>query len=307
MLLTGQADMDDAIAVVNQGQIFRFLTKPCPPEIFGQALNDALEQYRLILAEKELLEKTLRGSIKLLTDIVSIISPDLFSRSTRTRSIAARIAKNLALKNLWKIEIAALLSQIGCITAPSEILEKKYRGHPLTKDENEILAKHLQTGRELLANIPRLEEIGEAIAYQDKNYDGSGFPAIDKKGGDIPFIARILKVALDFDNYLIIGKSEPEAIDEMQKNRHRYDPEILSALHAEVKNIKNVFTIREISVDEIKAGMILAEDLKTKTNLLLVAKRQEVSETMRICIANFAANKNIHAPIKIMEYAQASE
>src|SRR4029077_11303089 len=81
LMLTGNADLDGAIKVVNEGNIFRFLTKPCPLEVLGKAVEDALGQYRLVTAEKELLNKTLSGSIKLLCDILSMIDPQSFGRA----------------------------------------------------------------------------------------------------------------------------------------------------------------------------------------------------------------------------------
>ena len=67
LMLTGNADLESAIRVVNEGGIFTFLTKPCPQETLSAALDNALAQYRLIQSEKELLNKTLSGSIKLLS------------------------------------------------------------------------------------------------------------------------------------------------------------------------------------------------------------------------------------------------
>lgn len=70
-MLTGNSDQQTAIDAVNEGNIFRFLTKPCPPEMLAGALHAGIRQYQLVTAEKELLEKTLRGSIKVLTDVLS--------------------------------------------------------------------------------------------------------------------------------------------------------------------------------------------------------------------------------------------
>lgn len=73
MLLTGQAEIDDAIAAVNKGQIFRFLTKPCPPDILMPAIKAGLEQYRLVTSEKELYEKVLHSNklLKVAKDVIS--------------------------------------------------------------------------------------------------------------------------------------------------------------------------------------------------------------------------------------------
>src|SRR3569833_7072 len=50
IMLTGNADVEVATGVVNQGNIFRFLTKPVPPDVLAKALDDALAQHRLVVA-----------------------------------------------------------------------------------------------------------------------------------------------------------------------------------------------------------------------------------------------------------------
>jgi signal transduction histidine kinase len=57
ILLTGNADLDSAIAAVNRGHVFRFLEKPCPTREVIAAVEDALVQYRRITADRELLHR----------------------------------------------------------------------------------------------------------------------------------------------------------------------------------------------------------------------------------------------------------
>jgi len=83
MLLTGQTELDAAISAVNEGNIFRFLTKPCAPDALTSALTAAVNQYRLVTTERVLLEQTLHGSIKTLTDILALAQPTAFGRATR--------------------------------------------------------------------------------------------------------------------------------------------------------------------------------------------------------------------------------
>ncbi|HBF34353.1 TPA: hypothetical protein DDW35_07290, partial [Candidatus Sumerlaeota bacterium] len=69
IMLTGNTDLESAMQAVNEGNVFRFLTKPCPVENLMRALDAGIEQHRLIRAEKELLENTVRGAVKTLSDI----------------------------------------------------------------------------------------------------------------------------------------------------------------------------------------------------------------------------------------------
>jgi DNA-binding NtrC family response regulator len=86
LLLTGQADLESSIAAINKGAIFRYLCKPCPKEELVPALNDAVNQHRLICAEKELLATTLTASVKTLTEVLAMVAPWAFQRSAFAQS-----------------------------------------------------------------------------------------------------------------------------------------------------------------------------------------------------------------------------
>jgi response regulator RpfG family c-di-GMP phosphodiesterase len=307
MLLTGQADLNDAIAAVNEGHIFRFLTKPCQPETLSTALNAGLEQHRLIMSERDLLNKTLKGSIKLLADILSITAPEAFTRSIRIRKLATEMAERLELPNLWEVDLAALLSQIGCVTIPGEILRKRYNGQPLLPGEDEMFQRHFEVGRDLLANIPRLENVAEAIYYQEKRYNGGGKPADPKHGKQIPIIARILNVVHDFDGLVMSGMPADEAVSQLRRHSSIYDPDVLDALHAANLNAEKGFVVREIRARDVRTGMVLAEDARTRSNLLLVCRRQEISDTLRICILSFAEKGNVIEPLRILDLPKSDE
>lgn len=78
IMLTGHGDLDAAMSAVNEGQVFRFLTKPCPTEALISAIDAGCEQYCLMTAEKELLRKTLEG-VRLKEDVELIMRHDLKS------------------------------------------------------------------------------------------------------------------------------------------------------------------------------------------------------------------------------------
>jgi DNA-binding NtrC family response regulator len=118
VLLTGQADMESAIDAVHEGNIFRFLTKPCSSDLLLAALDSCCQQYPLVTSEKVLLEQTLHGSIRALVDILSLANPLAFGRVTRVRKIVEELINHFQIRERWPIEVAAMLSQIGCVTVP---------------------------------------------------------------------------------------------------------------------------------------------------------------------------------------------
>jgi HD domain-containing protein len=122
-MLTGQADLTAAVAAVNEGNIFQFLTKRCPSDMLGRALEALMEQHRLITAERALLEETLKGSIAVMTAILARVNPPAFSRAHRIRRYVEHMARELGLPDRWQYELAAMLSQIGCVAVPPGVME----------------------------------------------------------------------------------------------------------------------------------------------------------------------------------------
>jgi len=298
MMLTGNADQQTAIDAVNEGHIFRFLTKPCPPELFAKSLEAALEQHRLITAEKELLSKTLRGSVKVLTDVLGLVNPVAFGRAGRIQRLARELARELGVENGWQIELAAMLSQIGCVTISQETLSRFFRGEQLSRSEHQRWVNHPIHAYELLREIPRLETVAEIVKYQEKRYDGGGFPPDPVAGEEIPLGSRILKVALDFDLLASAGHSRELALAEMTDRHKWYDPHVLAALHR-VLAVERVHVIRRVPVAGLIDGAILAEDVLSIRGTLLCAKGQEVTPTMRARLNNYCANVGVQTPIKL--------
>lgn len=276
LLLTGYTDIESAIAAVNHGQIFRFLTKPCNSQVLLTAVQAAAEQNRLITAERVLLEQTLHGSIKTLTDILSLTNPLAFGRALRLKQQSAELVGALGLPMSWQIEVAAMLSQIGCVTLLPATYEKLYYGRPLSNEENDVVQHLPEVTVQLLENIPRLEGVRAILRAQTYNFDGSGSPTGAPKGEAIPVGARVLKVVGDYDA-LESANNEPDvAAGTLQARRGRYDPQLLDAF-IRLKTSGPTRGLVELPLTSIRPGMFLAQGVTSTSGLLLVARGQEVT------------------------------
>jgi response regulator RpfG family c-di-GMP phosphodiesterase len=207
IVLTGIADQQTAVDAVNEVNIFRFLSKPCPPEILAGALEAGLEQYRLITAEKQLLGETLGSSLQVLIEMLAMVNSTAFSRATHVKRLAASIAKRLNIGDIWEVEVAAMLSQIGCVAVPEEVLLKIAEGKPLEKNDLRLYSNHPQIGRDLIGRIPRMERVSEIIAHQNMRFNDYTQPEPIHEQAPLTIIgSRILKAALDFDRLLDFGQ-----------------------------------------------------------------------------------------------------
>jgi response regulator RpfG family c-di-GMP phosphodiesterase len=303
IMLTGQAEINAVINLINKGKIFRFLTKPCSPEDLISNINDALRQHELITAERELLGKTLGGSIKILIDLLALAKPQAFNKAKKIRDLSRKIYQHLNTDSSWQMEIAATLSQIGTVTIPDEILKRSYRGVTLSDDEMIMYNNHPLIGADMIKSIPRLEKISEMIRYQLKNFDGTGFPPDNLSGEDIPIGARILRIALDFDNSVNSGKTRDQAFEDLKRRPSFYDITLLknvSRILLDIPENKENPMVLELTVDEIQEGMILAEDVKASDGTVIAGIDQQLSAPLISTFKNYAKNGQIKEKIQVM-------
>jgi response regulator RpfG family c-di-GMP phosphodiesterase len=296
LMLTGNADQGTAIEAVNKGQIFKFLNKPCSTAILVPSLALAQRQYRLITAEKELLDKTLKGSVKVLSELLSLSNPTAFSCGYRIKNLVVELAQLLQLSQIWKYEVASLMSQIGCITLPTDILNKKHANIELTPEENEMYQSHPKVGASLLADIPRLESVVGMISEQLRRYDEfTEEISIDEESVTG---AQILRVALDYDLLLFQGKKHKEAVSELSSEKGVYNPDILKLLN-NVKLEDEHVRIVSLKVHDISIGMIAEEDILAKNGILLTPKGQEITWPMLQGLLNFSKQVGVREPIRV--------
>lgn len=274
VLLTGHADLDAAVAAVNEGNVFRFLTKPCEPEVLRTALDQAVEQHRLITAERELLERTLNGAVQALLETLSLANPMAFARAERVRSTVKELLDALEISDRWAIEVACVLSQIGAVTLPPPVAEKLHAGLPLDEDEEAMVERLPEIAERLLGAIPRLDEVRAIIRAQRT---GAGF-------GDVPLGARILRVALDFDTLEARRTDLSTAIGIMRSRGDVYDQVVVDALAAG----EGGHDVREVRLDDLRTGMVLLADVHTGDGLLLLGRGQPVTPGLLERMRNFA-------------------
>ncbi len=303
LMLTGNADQKTAADAVNQGHVFSFLTKPCPPESLEAALGNAIKQYRLVVAERELLEETLNGAIKVLTEVLSITDPQSFGRAQQLRDEVRMIARWFGAQRPWELELGGMLSHIGNVSIPQSLLTKVRSGDQLSGAERDMLARVPEVGASLLEKIPRLEGVAEIVRYQRKNFDGTGFPIDGVAGEAIPIGARILRVLTDLLDQEAQRRSRAGAFHSLRQTSGQYDPQVLEAIAAcfdiylETPTELDLSENAAVQVAELTVGNILAEDVFTKDGTLVVVADTAISAALLQKLRNFNEVVGLKEPL----------
>jgi len=289
ILLTGYTDIESAISAVNDGNIFRFLCKPCPQDVMVRTIEAAVKQYHLITAEKELLEKTLRSAVQVLSEVLSIASPVAFSRSRHIRSYVAHMIKRLHLKNAWKFDLAAMLCQIGCIAIPSDTLLKVYSGQEISTDEQKMVDEHPLLGHKLLAHIPRLEQIALMIRGLHQK-DATASP-------ETLLGTEILSIAIALDR-LVAGGKTIETATRILMDENGSNVKLL-AIMFDFPEQSYTDIVKAVYVREMQPSMVLDEDVRAKNGNVVIGKEQELNPALIAKLQNFSSGIGLKEPIRV--------
>jgi response regulator RpfG family c-di-GMP phosphodiesterase len=282
VILTGNADLRTAIDAVNDGNIFRFLEKPCLNDALVTVLTSAVRQYRLVVSEKDILERTLHGTIKVLNEVLELINPEASSVASRVTSYVKHMAGVLHLQESWQFEVAAMLSQVGAV-----VLSQDTRGDA-----------HPEVAFELIRKIPRLEVIAGMVRRQQEPFAGQGQVSIQEADQE-SLGAQILKVCVAFDMLVLSGSSSRRAVEALLRKPQEYNPALAAPLSTFMVSLPP-YEVRFLSVDELMSQMVLDEEVRTTNGALLVAKGVEITDPLLARLRNFHQRRAIPDSIRVL-------
>jgi response regulator RpfG family c-di-GMP phosphodiesterase len=295
LMLSGKADAEAGLAAVNDGTLFRFLSKPCPPEVLAGAFTAALEQYRLITARRIVKEQMVESGISLMSEVQKHLQPEVVERASRIQATVQRIVLILNIAGLERFEVAAMLSHIGCIGVPAPLLKKVFTNGKSTQDEESALMRHAEIGARIIANVPGLETVAEIVRRQ---FEIKSNLVCDQRFQEIDPIllgSQLLRLAGTFDSYLR-NLNDVDALDKMSFGYEPHDPVLLSALRTVVTG--HVPQQRPVAfLNKLEIGMLTPDNIVNRKGYLLAAKGVIISAELFAELQRHAAAGDIDLPV----------
>lgn len=271
LMLTGHDNRDTAVEAVNQGHVYQFLSKPCPTRELLLALKGAINEYRLIMSERVLLEKTLNGSIDMLTEMLAAMRPGLFNRGQRLKEYVTSYLEQFPVEKSWELQIAATLCPIGFMTLPEGLNGRICAGRSLNAHESKAVEQVPDFTAELLAKIPRLEPVAKIVRYHKYRYEDKDPSDPEVSESRLPFGSRLLKILSDLIDLEAKGKTKAEALDLMKTRNGWYDPRILNAMIPWVRSHLEPAPAREaVTVEALEMGRKFEEPVLSQSGEVIV-------------------------------------
>jgi FixJ family two-component response regulator len=298
VILTGQADLAQTIAAVNEGHIFRFLNKPCSTQFLLGAVENAVQQHRLITAEKVLLEQTLSGAVNMLLEILSAVLPSAHGRARRLQRYIVALARALALPVDWQWPLAAAVSQVGCISIPKDILAKVEAEQQLSDEEQRLFDSHPRMAGKMLEAIPRLEGVAAIVTGQNAALTEAELYA-KLSEHDARTLGRILlRAVIEFDRQALDTQSAPAAAQAVRACGAALPAAILETLPG-MPIAKREYVLRSVRLIDLAPGMLLDEALLTLKGVCLVPAGHEVTSTLLQRLCGIDAGLHVREPFRV--------
>lgn len=281
-------DGDMLVRLVNEVGVMGLLVKPVQPRQALEVVRRGQERHMVCVQERLGLQETMRGSVKVLLDLMEVLDPSALGRSRRVRKRALELGRRLKAASAWRLEMAVMLSHIGCMVLPNEITRKLDDGRDLTVDEQKLFFRHPAIAAKLLSNIKRMDSVAQAVLHQNAKFSK-----------DIPLESRILKVVLDLDRQERKGLETAESVMILKKRGELYDPDVLAALDEILDTGGGA--VREVAVADLEPGMVMARDLKTGDGVVLLLKGQHLTKASAARLKLFAGDLGLPDSVAVEE------
>jgi response regulator RpfG family c-di-GMP phosphodiesterase len=310
ILITAVLSLDTVIESINRGEIYRFIVKPWYREELLATIHNAVQRYDLICRNEALqartlamnrelqaqvahigeqneqlvrvskaLEQNLDRSLQVGLHMLEAFLPPLGSQARRVHKLSRAMAEVLQLppEQTRVLEIASWLCDLGLLAVPRALIRRwQINPQSLTEPELHTIQQHPLLGETLAQFAQPLEGVGAAIRGHHERFDGRGYP--DRLGGgEIPWLARLLAVAVGYAE----STRDPVSTSEMIKHQAGtvYDPEAVRVFVRALPRSSIPRKEREVLLSELRPGMTLAQGVYTANGMLLVPEGQCLTQT----------------------------
>jgi response regulator RpfG family c-di-GMP phosphodiesterase len=339
ILLTGQSDVGSTMAAINRGEIFRYISKPWNEDELLIAAREGLERQALLnekarledavarhndeltrlnsSLEQQVLERTAQlssantklsknylSSIKAFSNLIELRGGSTAGHSRRVAELARRIAvqMNLPAADVQGVFVAGLLHDIGHVGLSDALLACSVPR--MTPEDRTQYEQHAGLGEQALMALEDMQPVAMIVRSHHERHDGMGFP--DGLSGDaIPIGARILALADTYDDLQSgrLARAELAAVDArmlIQRGREtQFDPSVVDAFVELQRARVAPPSFVELSVEQLKPGMLLARDLRSREGLVLLAADHVLSAGLIERIVAYAGRHGLSLLIAV--------
>lgn len=244
--------------------------------------------------EAQVAQPVRNGAVRALAEMLNLAAPAASERGSALRKLVAGLAAEIGQNDPWDVEVAARLVHLGAVRLAAETADKLYSGTPLSTAEERLAERVPEHTRRILEHVPGLERVVEILSRCRSNYGGI------TGGESLPLGARMLRIALDYDALAQHGADPAVAVGALRCRRRAYDPNLLDAFGRMLGADADPRPIKQIPVLGLRAGMMLADDVRASNGSLLIARGRTATEQLVTRLWNLGAG-SVREPLLVLD------
>jgi HD-GYP domain-containing protein (c-di-GMP phosphodiesterase class II) len=171
------------------------------------------------------------------------------------------------------------------------MLDAVNAGDALSDEEQQRYQLHASVAHDLLMQVPRLEDVAMMVCRQ---HTASGASTDDH----VSLGAQILKVCIAFDYHVSRGLAMGAALTALRTRPDEFNARVVNALAGLTLDFMSYQPV-VLPIARLEAGMIIDQEVRTRSGLLLVTKGQETTFPMLVRLKNFHQNGAIEGAIQV--------
>ena len=314
ILVTGFSNHEETIQAVNVGGISRYINKPWNDDDLKKMINSLVKQYNLssenaflfsqIKEQKNRLSGVLNGTIAgisaLLIDILDHINHHAAEQTNRVKQQGLSILRhfnNLTEEENWEITRAFELFNIGYALIPTWI-QVTLNKEGLSAARRFSACKNIyKLASDLLIRIPGFQNVAKIVE------DLQGVSNNEVPSSQTTLGTRILKILIDKEMLSTQNYRGNVVLKEFLRYPNKYDPDIIKVLinnsNTGLNKIKNDSV--ELTLNELKPGMVVLYDVKTKAGVKLIPANSKITSVSLQSLSSWNKVDEIIEPIFIQQ------
>ena len=273
--------------VKEQNEELKFLNDNLQDKV-REKTEEIVQKNKRLEDLNEELKQSFVDATRVFSSLLEMRDDYVAGHSKRVAVASKEIARkyNLSEEELFDIEVAALLHDIGKIGLRDNILKAPSTSISF-KENRDLQKQHAIMGHMSLLGIESLQNAATMIRHHHEHYDGTGVPD-GLKGKDIPLGSRIIAVVDAFDGLRFRRESEKPCSQEtassylLQSAGTRFDPNIVQKFLKFLKTLHKGEVSRNVvrvSAKDLREDMVIARDVVTANNMLLIARNEQIKKS----------------------------
>ncbi|MBI2948354.1 MAG: response regulator [Verrucomicrobia bacterium] len=206
--------------------------------------------------------------------------PNLGNTAMRAVALCRTMGETLKLSAADSQDLcwAAALHDISLVGIDREAVGRWLRNpRKVTEEEDAFIKRHPIESQEMLSDVAIFQTAGCIIRAHHENWDGTGYPD-GLKGDAIPAPARLLVAAISYCSLHTLGIP---ALKQLKAHSGTvFDPAAVEAVAEAAVVAKMPKGVREILLNEMKPGQIVAKEIYNSTGMVLIRKGRELTDTL---------------------------